>query len=149
MGHHQSHRFGQRVTLVSKHQCVGALIVQQESILLGLRSPTRVFYPNVWDIFGGHIEPGEQPEQTLVRELHEELGITAMRWRHVETLQLAQDYHEKIHFEIFLLLEWGGTAVNRQPDEHAIISWFRISQAVQLPLADPSYPEIFIRALQP
>jgi len=134
--------------LVSQHQCVGALVVQEESILLGLRSSTRAFYPNVWDIFGGHVEPGEQPEQTLVRELHEELGITAVRWKHVETLRLAQDDHGEIHLEIYLLLEWSGIPVNQQPDEHAIIQWFRIGQAKQLPLADPSYPEIFTRALQ-
>jgi hypothetical protein len=32
---------------VTMHQCVGALIVQQQTMLLGQRSPTRTFYPNV------------------------------------------------------------------------------------------------------
>ena len=32
-------------------------------------------FPNHWDFFGGHLEPGEAPEQALVRELNEELAI--------------------------------------------------------------------------
>ena len=32
-------------------------------------------FPNHWDLFGGHLEAGETPEQALVREVKEELGI--------------------------------------------------------------------------
>lgn len=35
-----------------------------------------IAYPNHWDLFGGIIEEGESPEQALVREVQEELGIT-------------------------------------------------------------------------
>lgn len=58
------------------HEVVAGLIIQSQKILLGQRSPNREFYPNVWDVFGGHMEPGEQQPQTLARELKEELGIT-------------------------------------------------------------------------
>jgi len=39
-----------------KQEVVGALIVESQKILLGKRASTRTFYPNVWDVFGGHIE---------------------------------------------------------------------------------------------
>jgi len=57
------------------HEVAAALIIQSQKILLGLRSASRTFYPNVWDVFGGHMESGERQEETLVRELEEELGI--------------------------------------------------------------------------
>jgi 8-oxo-dGTP diphosphatase len=38
-------------------------------------------FPNYWDLFGGHLEAGETPQQALVREVREELGITLTRWR--------------------------------------------------------------------
>ena len=40
-------------------------------------------FPNHWDFFGGHIEAGENPEEALVREVREELGIALARYEFV------------------------------------------------------------------
>ena len=32
-------------------------------------------YPNMWDIPGGHVEKDETPEQCIVREMKEEMGL--------------------------------------------------------------------------
>ena len=117
-------------------------------------SPTRAFYPNVWDVFGGHVEPGEHQHQTLVRELQEELGITPTKWTFLETIVASipeqrgvQPYQLYLH--LYLVTAWVGTPINQQLHEHASIEWFSLEQAMQLDLAHPTYPQIFAKYLAP
>jgi mutator protein MutT len=132
--------------------CVGALLLKHDGllrILLGKRAATRTFYPNVWDMPGGHCEPGETPEQTLVRELREEIGITPTEWRAagvVEVPTLADG--EGLVLHLYTVTAWTGSPVNRQPDEHSEIAWFSLDAACRLDLAHPSYPALFRRMLQ-
>ncbi|GAB2951528.1 hypothetical protein GCM10027280_44910 [Micromonospora polyrhachis] len=58
-------------------RCAGALIVDDDGrIFFQRRSPHRRLFPNVWDIVGGHLEPGEDTEDALHREVTEETGWT-------------------------------------------------------------------------
>ena len=130
------------------HEVVAALIIRSQKILLGHRAVTRAFYPNVWDVFGGHVEPGEQHDQTLVRELQEELGITATTWKFVETISLpSEGQSDPVTVHLYLVTAWTGTPTNRQHEEHSAIAWFSESQAAGLPLAHPAYPMLFARYL--
>ena len=136
------------------HEVVAALIVGSGRILLGLRAAERLLYPDVWDLFGGHVEPGEAHERTLIRELEEELGITATRWTFLETQTFdlpstADEPPELLTVHLYLVTAWMGTPVNMQPEEHSTIGWFAMEEAVELPLADASYPVLFNRYLSP
>lgn len=52
------------------------LFDKNNKLLIYLRDDNpAISYPNCWDLFGGIIEGGEIPEQALVREVQEELGI--------------------------------------------------------------------------
>jgi 8-oxo-dGTP diphosphatase len=58
------------------HVATALLFDRNNKLLIYLRDdkPT-ISFPNHWDLFGGMIEPGETPEQALIREVKEELGI--------------------------------------------------------------------------
>ena len=47
-------------------------LIQKGVVLDKLSIP----FPNHWDLFGGHVEVGETPEEALRRELQEEIGAT-------------------------------------------------------------------------
>lgn len=127
-----------------KHEVVAALILQAGNILLGQRAAARTYFPGVWDMFGGHIEADEQPAETLVRELQEELGITPRQWQYLETLELTADGSSDLWMVyLYLVTGWEGTPTNRQIEEHSTIGWFSLSQALDLNLADPIYPALF------
>lgn len=55
-----------------------AIIYQDGKYLMQLRDDIpNIVYPGVWGFFGGHIEPGEEPEIALKRELIEEINYSA------------------------------------------------------------------------
>ena len=129
------------------HHLVAAFIVREGRILLGQRAPDRAFYPDVWDVFGGHIEPGERPDQALVREVEEELGITPTQWTELGVIRDSPPEHELVVY-LYRVTAWRGDPVNRQPEEHSLIQWLSYSEAVKLDLAHSSYPRLFARCLQ-
>lgn len=53
-----------------------ALLDADNRILLAQR-PEGKAMAGLWEFPGGKVEPGETPEESLVRELAEELGVTA------------------------------------------------------------------------
>lgn len=55
---------------------VAALMRRQGKVLVGKR-PEGASLPGRWEFPGGKIELDESPEEALIRELKEELGITA------------------------------------------------------------------------
>jgi len=57
------------------------LLDRHNRLLIYLRAnKPEIPFPNHWDFFGGHVEVGETPEQALVREVMEELGVNLPGW---------------------------------------------------------------------
>ncbi|MBB3316634.1 MULTISPECIES: 8-oxo-dGTP diphosphatase MutT [unclassified Rhizobium] len=72
-----------------------ALIDSDGRILLAQR-PEGKSLAGLWEFPGGKVEPGETPEESLVRELHEELGITT-KVACLAPLSFASHTYEKFH----------------------------------------------------
>lgn len=65
-----------RTTPLTPGNAVCAIITVDGRYLLQLRDNIKgIFFPGCWGCFGGGIEPGEQPDEALRRELKEELDL--------------------------------------------------------------------------
>ena len=133
--------------LPTRRDCACGLIVDQGQVLLGLRASGDDLYPGVWDIFGGHVEGAESLEQTLSRELGEELGIRPIDPVHMTTLpepNPAMNGDRLYH--VYKVTAWSGGTPRRLGSEHTEIRWFAPSDAVLLTLALPDYRDLLRRA---
>ncbi len=127
------------------------LLCCQGRLLLGKRSTRRKAYPGVWDVPGGHVETGETAEQTLVRELREEIGVTSTAWHELAVLRVPAMGDERGHtlrMTLFLLTQWHGEPRNLLPDEHDMLAWFTLEEMSRLTLAHADYPILFREALE-
>ena len=130
--------------------CACGLLLRERRILLGLRSPHRQQRAGLWDLIGGHVEPGESVAEALLRELAEELDIRATAYSYRTTLRErdparngARNYH------IFMVTAWSGAGPRLCGDEHQALAWYRLDQALNLDLALPDYPDLFRETFRP
>ncbi len=128
----------------AKARIVAGLLRDGDRILLCHRSPRRRWYPDVWDLPGGHVEPGEQPGAALARELREELGIDVAAPSGPPRYDVSGDTYE---MRIWLIEAWTGSPVNVASEEHDAIGWFAEDALGDLSLAHDSYPAMFRKVL--
>ena len=92
-------------------EIVAALLVQNGRVLLCHRAADRRWYPDVWDLPGGHVEDGEAPIEALARELEEEVGILVEE----QGPELARVVGAGFVLRIWLVEKWIGDPVNASP----------------------------------
>ena len=129
--------------MTEEHLVVAGLLRRRGRALIVHRSPQRRWYPDAWDLPGGHVEIGEVPGLALVRELQEELGITA---------EVAGDPFAKIQgvdfrMDIWTIDQWVGEPSNCAPQEHDALAWLTQEELHGLRVADSRLPLLLHAAL--
>ncbi|GAA4361636.1 NUDIX domain-containing protein [Angustibacter luteus] len=130
--------------MVARTPIAVAALVRDGLVLLVHRHPLRRWYPDCWDLVGGHIEPGESPRQAVTRECLEELGV------YVEDPRpLPLTFSDPtLDMHAFLVTRWEGEPVNAAPEEHDDLRWFRPGELEDLKTAHPGSVPSLICALQ-
>ena len=84
------------------------------------------YLDNQYDLPGGHLEPGEDLYEAMIREANEEIGITIKR----ENMQIVHIYH---HFSkdvlkfVFKVTNYSGEIKNLEPEKCKEIRWIDIN----------------------
>lgn len=97
-------------------------------MLLGKRASDRAWLADAWDVFGGHIEPGEDAALATVRELQEELGIAVQQLHWLGELARPE---QGWRLQLFAVNGWSGTPQLPPGGEHSAMEWVARDIAVQ------------------
>ncbi len=107
---------------------VAVALIDTDGRVLIAQRPEGKKLAGLWEFPGGKVEPGERPEQALIRELQEELGI-----------DVNSHAYDSFHLlmPLYLCRRWSGVVQNR---EHAALKWVRPNQLSDYPMPPADEP---------
>jgi 8-oxo-dGTP diphosphatase len=116
-----------------------ALIDADRRVLIAQR-PEGKQLAGLWEFPGGKVEAGERPEETLIRELDEELGITVQE-ACLAPLTFASHAYETFHLlmPLYACRRWDGFV---QPREGQALKWVRLRDLASYPMPPADEPLI-------
>jgi 8-oxo-dGTP diphosphatase len=116
-----------------------ALIDADNRILLAQR-PEGKQLAGLWEFPGGKLEAGERPEDALIRELREELGIT-VKEACLAPLTFASHAYETFHLlmPLYVCRRWEGFV---QPLEGQGLAWVKPKDLRSYPMPKADEPLI-------
>lgn len=116
-----------------------ALIDTDNRILLAQR-PEGKSLAGLWEFPGGKVEKGETPEETLIRELEEELGIIT-KVQCLAPLTFASHTYETFHLlmPLYICRRYEGIAHGR---EGQAVKWVRANALRDYPMPPADEPLI-------
>jgi 8-oxo-dGTP diphosphatase len=114
-----------------------ALIDADGRVLLAERPAGRPM-AGLWEFPGGKVENGERPEETLIRELHEELGI-AVSDACLAPLAFASHAYADFHLlmPLYVCRRWDGTVTAREGQR---LAWVKPNRLRDYPMPPADEP---------
>jgi 8-oxo-dGTP diphosphatase len=114
-----------------------ALVDVDGRVLIAQRPPDKAM-AGLWEFPGGKVEKGETPEQTLIRELEEELGIV-VKEACLAPLTFASHTYPEFHLlmPLYVCRRWDGTVTAREGQR---VSWVRPSRLREYPMPPADVP---------
>jgi 8-oxo-dGTP diphosphatase len=116
-----------------------ALVDADKRVLIAQRPPGKTM-AGLWEFPGGKIEPGERPEATLIRELHEEIGITVSE-ACLAPLTFASHAYDDFHLlmPLYICRRWEGEVIAREGQN---LAWVRSNKLRDYPMPAADIPLI-------
>ena len=116
-----------------------ALIDADNRVLIAQR-PANKAMAGLWEFPGGKVNDGERPEDALIRELSEELGIT-VREACLAPLTFASHTYADFHLlmPLYICRRWEGTVTAK---EHQALAWVRANKLRDYPMPPADLPLI-------
>jgi 8-oxo-dGTP diphosphatase len=123
------------VKIVTVAAC--ALVDADGRVLLAQR-PEGKPMAGLWEFPGGKVEAGETPEQTLIRELEEELGIV-VKEACLAPLTFASHSYPEFHLlmPLYVCRRWDGIVAAREGQR---LSWVRPNRLRDYPMPPADVP---------
>lgn len=116
-----------------------ALVDADRRVLIAQR-PEGKQLAGLWEFPGGKVEPGERPEETLIRELREELDIR-VKEACLAPLTFASHAYPDFHLlmPLFICRRWEGTV---RAVEHQALKWVEPNRLRDYPMPPADEPLI-------
>jgi 8-oxo-dGTP diphosphatase len=116
-----------------------ALVDPDGRVLIAQRPAGRPM-AGLWEFPGGKVENGERPEETLIRELKEELGITVNE-ACLAPLTFASHTYPDFHLlmPLYVCRRWNGTVAAQ---EGQALAWVKPNRLKEYPMPPADVPLI-------
>ena len=116
-----------------------ALVDPDGRVLIAQR-PEGKSMAGLWEFPGGKVEPGELPEQSLIRELQEELGII-VKQECLAPLTFASHSYPEFHLlmPLYVCRRWEGFVEAREQQR---LKWVRPNELRNYPMPPADEPLI-------
>jgi 8-oxo-dGTP diphosphatase len=116
-----------------------ALVDADGRVLLAQR-PQGKAMAGLWEFPGGKVEPGERPEESLIRELKEELGIV-VKEECIAPLTFASHLYPDFYLlmPLYVCRRWEGFV---EAQEKQVLKWVRPNELRNYPMPPADEPLI-------